>query len=85
MQGNNSPDRFGGAVKAARIAKGMTQTQLTEVLGITPRYLKAIENSGKKPSYDLLSRIIHELDMSADEVFYPEDVKKPWVKSSSSG
>jgi transcriptional regulator with XRE-family HTH domain len=59
----------------------MTQTQLAERLGITPRYLKAIENSGRKPSYDLLVRIVRELDIPADTVFYPEcENGKPSVK-----
>jgi transcriptional regulator with XRE-family HTH domain len=51
----------------------MTQLQLSERLKITPRYLKAIENSGKKPSFDLLVRIIRELDIPAESVFYPEN------------
>ena len=61
-----STDCFGSVVKSARQAKGLTQLQLSDLLKITPRYLKAIENSGRKPSYDLLICIINELDISAD-------------------
>jgi transcriptional regulator with XRE-family HTH domain len=32
--------------------------------------LKATENSGQKPSYDLLARIVRELGISADTVFH---------------
>ncbi|MDR2650511.1 MAG: helix-turn-helix transcriptional regulator [Clostridiales bacterium] len=48
----------------------MTQAQLAERLGITLRHLKATENSGQKPSYDLLARIVRELGISADTVFH---------------
>ena len=60
---------LGDNIKAARSAKNMTQTELAARLKITPRYLKAIENSGKKPSYSLLAMIVHELDIQCDEVF----------------
>ena len=73
-------DYFGSVVKSARQASGMTQAQLAERLSISTRYLKAIENSGRKPSYNLLTRIIHELGISADTVFNPE--KDPKQRSS---
>jgi transcriptional regulator with XRE-family HTH domain len=71
----SSIDQLGGVVKSSRLAKNMTQLQLAERLAITPRYLKVIENSGRKPSYDLLVRIIRELDIPADTVFYPESAE----------
>jgi transcriptional regulator with XRE-family HTH domain len=59
----------------------LTQAQLADRLNITPRYLKAIENSGRKPSYDLLVRMVRELDIPADMVFYPEQgSERPAVK-----
>jgi len=53
MQSINNTDCFGIVVKSARQEKGMTQSQLAIRLSITTRYLKAIENSGQKPSYCL--------------------------------
>jgi len=50
----------------------MTQAELADLLAITVRYLKAIENSGRKPSYDLLVRIVRELEISADAIFNSE-------------
>jgi transcriptional regulator with XRE-family HTH domain len=73
VQNTLNIDHLSSVVKSARYAKQLTQCQLAEQLGITPRYLKAIENSGRKPSYDLLARIVRELDILADDVFYPED------------
>jgi transcriptional regulator with XRE-family HTH domain len=71
----NTFDCLGAVIKTARQAKGLTQTQLAETLRITARHLKAIENSGQKPSYDLFVRIVRELDISADTVFYPDGQK----------
>ena len=50
----------------------MTQKQLAERLSISPHYLMSIENKQQIPSGDLLFRIIRELDISADTIFYPE-------------
>lgn len=65
-------DRLGSILKAARKTKGLTREQLAEILKITPRYLMSIENENKKPSYDVLFRLIRELGISADTIFYPE-------------
>jgi transcriptional regulator with XRE-family HTH domain len=70
MQGVS--DRLGSVVKSARLEKRFTQKELAKRLSITPRYLMSIENRQKTPSCDLLFRIIRELGISADSVFYPE-------------
>jgi transcriptional regulator with XRE-family HTH domain len=85
MQNKIVADRLGSVIKTARLENTITQLQLAERLNITPRYLKAIENSGRKPSYDLLVRIVRELGIAADDVFYPEDsqqtakIYKLWI------
>jgi len=38
----------------------------------TERYLYRIENQGKKPSFDILYKLIRELGISPDLIFYPE-------------
>jgi transcriptional regulator with XRE-family HTH domain len=70
-------NRLGDSIKTARQAKGWTQVLLAETLKISPRYLKAIENSGRKPSYDLLNRIFSTLDIPTDAVFHPESKRPP--------
>ena len=69
MQNANNTDYFGFVVKAARKKKDLTQSRLAEKLSISTRYLKAIENSGRKPSYGLLVRIVNELDIQTDAIF----------------
>ena len=76
MRNKGSKDCFGIVVKSARQAKCLTQSQLAALLAITPRYLKAIENSGRRPSYDLLVRIIRELEIPADEVLSSDVMQK---------
>lgn len=69
----NSIDLLGNILKDARKARGLTREQLAEIINITPRYLMSIENENKKPSYDLLFRLIRELGICADTIFYPEN------------
>jgi len=69
---DNTTDNLGGVIKSARIAKKLTQKELSARLDISMRYLKAIENSGQKPSYKLLKSIVTILDISAEMVFKKE-------------
>lgn len=64
----NSVTKLGIAIKTARKNKNLTQLELSEILGITPRHLQAIENENKTPSYDLLSRMLTYLDIPADSI-----------------
>ena len=68
-------DKLGSAVKSARLDKRMTQKELAERLSITPHYLMSIENKQQLPSCDLLFRIVRELEIHADVIFYPEHEK----------
>ena len=64
----NATSNLGTAIKAARKNKQLTQLELSEELGITPRHLQAIENENKTPSYDLLSRMLSYLNIPADNI-----------------
>jgi len=65
-------DCLGTVVKSARLERRLTQRQLAERLSITAHYLMAIENKQRIPSSDLLFRLIRELKIPADSIFYPE-------------
>lgn len=69
----NKFNELGNVLKTARKDKGLTREQLAEIIDITPRYLMAIENENKKPSYNVLFRLVRELGISADTIFYPEN------------
>lgn len=62
----------GNVIKRARQKSDMTMEELADRVGITTRYLYRIENEGKKPSYDVLYKLIRELSISPDLIFYPE-------------
>jgi len=66
------PDTLGDTIKSARKNINITMEALANNVGITERYLYRIENEKKKPSFDVLYKLIRELAMSADAIFYPE-------------
>ena len=67
-----APGDFGHILKDIRTKKGYTREQLSERAGISTRYLSAIENEQREPSYDVLYRLFHSLGISADTIFYPD-------------
>ena len=73
---HSQPDTLSSVIKTAREKVGITIEALAEKVGITERYLYRIENEGKKPSYDVLCKLIRELYISPDSIFYPEKSSK---------
>ncbi len=69
---HNCTETPGNVIKKARQRSRMTMEELADRVGITTRYLYRIENEGKKPSYDVLYKLIRELSISPDLIFYPE-------------
>ena len=67
---------LGDIIKSVRQENGITIEMLADRIDITERYLYRIENEGKKPSYDVLYRLIRELSISPDSIFYPEKPSK---------
>ena len=68
----SSTDKLGEVLKTARLEMGFTRDQLSELVGISPRYLMSIEHEGKKPSYDILFKLIRKLAINPDDIFFPE-------------
>lgn len=64
---------MGPILKNARIEARLTQDELAERLGVTTRYIMAIENEGKCPALDVWFRLIRTLHISADAIVYPEN------------
>ena len=48
---------FGKRLRALRISKGWTQSQLSARLGVTKSVISAYETALRYPSYDILIRI----------------------------
>lgn len=64
--------QLGEAIRAARMKKGLTQEALAERLDITPIHLKNIEGHRRLPSVPLLFELMKILDLSVDELVFPE-------------
>lgn len=65
-------DNLGEIIKQSRIGSGYSREQIAERVEISLRYLIAIENEKKKPSFDILFLLIRELNINADSIFFPE-------------
>ncbi|WP_024345928.1 helix-turn-helix transcriptional regulator [Lacrimispora indolis] len=63
---------LGSALRATRLDKHYTYEALAEKVGITPTHLKHIESEHRKPSIEVLYRLVTELNLSLDTLFYPE-------------
>ena len=63
---------FGAAIKAARKAKGISRNQLADKMGIAPRYIASIENSGQYASLQSLYELVTFLEVSVYQFFFPD-------------
>jgi len=70
---HKSMTRMGGILRSAREAKELTQESLAERIGASTRTIIAIEKNQRNLTCDMLYRLIHELDVSADLIFRPDD------------
>lgn len=69
---HNNTDILSSVIKSARKSADITMEALADKVGITERYLYRIENEHKKPSFDVRLKLIRELAISADAIFYPD-------------
>ncbi|MCX7828048.1 MAG: helix-turn-helix domain-containing protein [Thermanaerothrix sp.] len=65
---------LGMRVKTLRLAKGLTQQKLADMINVSRIYVQAIESNRRKPSMDLLERLAEALDATpADLMRAPSD------------
>jgi len=68
----NQYEILGEIIKNARTKADMTVEELANRVGISERFIYRIENEGKKPSYEILYKLIRELAIVPDQIFFPE-------------
>lgn len=68
----NKHDNFSMVLRNAILQSEFTMEQIAEKISVTERYLYRLENENKKPSYDVLYKLIRVLSISPDLLFYPE-------------
>lgn len=80
---------FAEAIRSLREAKGVTQKDMADALGVSPAYLSALEHGRRgKPSFNLLQRIAGYFNIiwdDADELFRLADHSAPRVTVDTSG
>jgi transcriptional regulator with XRE-family HTH domain len=59
-------DGFGDRLRRFRKAKGLTQTELGDLVGISQRLVTYYETQGGNPPADVLARLSEALDVSTD-------------------
>lgn len=64
--------RLGSDIKSARKALGISRRELAEAVGIDPRYLANIENSGSLPSLPVFWELVKLCRLPVELYFYPE-------------
>lgn len=73
---HKNTETLGQLIKKARKQSNLTIEALADKVNVSERYLYRIENEGKKPSFDVLYKLIRYLNMSSDSIFYPEKTPK---------
>ena len=61
--------KIGEALQSQRKKKHLTQQELSEKIGISEKYLSAVERGVNALSYDLLVAAMNVLECSADDIF----------------
>jgi len=72
----NGYDTLSDVIKQARLKYGLSIEGLADRIGVSERHLYRIENENKKPSYEVLFKLIRELSISPDLIFYPDETNE---------
>ncbi len=63
---------MGPIFKQYRVDAHRTQEEVSEKVGITTRFLMALENEDKRPSLDNLLRLVETLIIPGDAILHPQ-------------
>ncbi len=63
-------ETIGNLVKGARLRKSLTQTGLSELIGVSPTYITAIEGGTRTPSLGVVKRLADVLDLDPDLLIF---------------
>lgn len=69
---NQSIKALGSIVRKSRKDKHLSQEALAERIGVCKRTIIEIENSSGNPKFEILCKLVRELDLPIYQVFYPE-------------
>jgi transcriptional regulator with XRE-family HTH domain len=60
---------IGARIKGIRKGRGMSQEQLAEKIGISPKYLSSIERGKENPTLDVFTKMAESLNVELSEIF----------------
>lgn len=69
---NQSIKALGNIVRKSRKDKHLSQEALAERIGVCKRTIIDIENSTGNPKFEILWKLVRELDLPIYQIFYPE-------------
>ena len=72
-------------LKAARIAKGVTQTELAARIGVTAQAVSSFEKGKKEPKMEMVKRIAEALGISVAELYGRTDLTDLWSNAACMG
>lgn len=58
----------GKKIKAARLEKGLTQEDLSKIVGVTPESISYYETGKKRPSFDKIKTICRVLNIDMEKL-----------------
>ena len=70
---HNNYEVLGQLVKEKRLEKSLSREKLAEKVGVGARHIFSIEHEGGNPSYKVLRKLIYTLELSPDDIFYPQN------------
>lgn len=72
-------------LKAARIAKGVTQAELAQRIGVTTQAISSFEKGTKAPKMETVKRIAEALGISVAELYGRMDLAELWSNAACMG
>lgn len=69
---HNETDILSSVIKSARENADITIEALAAKIDISERYIYRIENEQKRPSFNVLYKLIRALAINSDLIFYPD-------------
>lgn len=63
---------LGNAIRKQRLQMHLSQEELSELVGITPTRLKHLGSEHRKPSIEVLYKLVLTLNLSLDQLFLPD-------------
>lgn len=70
-------EMIGARLKEIRGSKGITQEQLSEMVGINPKYLSSIERGKENPTLNTILKLAETLDVGLNDIFSDIQVEDP--------